>query len=243
MKIALIDDEPNELDRLLQMIEKHLSAAGINRKQIDTYLCGEDFLSVWKTGMYDLIFMDIYFEKSSLSGIDAARKIRETDKEVLLVFCTTSNEFACESYEVNAYNYILKPFSEENVANMLKELIRNIHEPGYVITLPDGQNLLLRNIIFTEYFNHIVTFHNKKGGNSQLRISHGELERLLCQYSFFCHCFKGIIVNFYEVQSCSREVFLMSDGSKVPISRRKAKDVQDIYTQFRFEQLRKEMNE
>lgn len=243
MKIALIDDEPNELDRLLQSIEKHLSAAGINQKQIDTYLSGEDFLSVWKTGMYDLIFIDIYFEKSALSGIDTARKIRKTDKEVLLAFCTTSNEFACESYEVNAYNYILKPFSEENVANMLKGLIRNIYEPGYAITLPDGQNLLLRNIIFTEYFNHIVTFHNKKGGDSQLRISQGELERLLCQYSFFCHCSKGIIVNFYEVQSYNKEIFLMNDGSKVPISRRKAKDVQDSYTKFRFDQLRKEMNE
>lgn len=243
MKIALIDDESNELDRLLQIIEKHLSAAGINRKQIDTYLSGEDFLSVWETGMYDLIFMDIYFEKSALSGIDTAREIRKTDKEVLLTFCTTSNEFACESYEVNAYNYILKPFSEENVSNMLKGLIRNIYEPGYAITLPDGQNLLLRNIIFTEYFNHIVTFHNKKGGDSQLRISQGELERLLCQYSFFCHCSKGIIVNFYEVQSYNKEVFLMNDGSKVPISRRKAKDVQDIYTKFRFDQLRKEMNE
>lgn len=144
---------------------------------------------------------------------------------------------------MNAYNYILKPFSEENVANMLKGLIRNIYEPGYAITLPDGQNLLLRNIIFTEYFNHIVTFHNKKGGDSQLRISQGELERLLCQYSFFCHCSKGIIVNFYEVQSYNKEIFLMNDGSKVPISRRKAKDVQDSYTKFRFDQLRKEMNE
>ena len=243
MRIALVDDEPEELNRLSQMIQKHLSAAGTNIEHIDTYLSAEDFLSAWKTGMYDLIFMDIYFNKTALSGIDAARRIRKTDNAVLLVFCTTSNEFASESYEVNAHNYLLKPFIEENLSSMLKQLIRNIHEPGYMITLSNGQNLFLRNIIFTEYFNHVVTFHNKKGGNFQLRITHGELEHLLCQYSFFCHCSKGIIVNFYEISSYNKETFLMSDGSRVPISRRKAKDVQDAYNKFRFEQLRKEICE
>ncbi len=243
MRIALVDDEPEELNRLSQMIQKHLSVAGTNIEHIDTYLSAEDFLSAWKTGMYDLIFMDIYFNKTALSGIDAARRIRKTDNAVLLVFCTTSNEFASESYEVNAHNYLLKPFIEENLSSMLKQLIRNIHEPGYMITLSNGQNLFLRNIIFTEYFNHVVTFHNKKGDDFQLRITHGELEHLLCQYSFFYHCSKGIIVNFYEISSYNKETFLMSDGSRVPISRRKAKDVQDAYNKFRFEQLRKEICE
>ncbi len=243
MRIALVDDQPEERNRLSQMIQKHLSAAGTNIRHIDTYRSAEDFLSVWKAGMYDLIFMDIYFDKTALSGIDAARKIRETDQAVLLVFCTTSNEFASESYEVHAHNYLLKPLLEENLSPMLQQLIQNIHEPGYMITLPDGQNLFLRNIIFTEYFNHVVTFHNKKGEDSQLRITHGELEHLLCQYSFFCHCSKGIIVNLYEVSGYNKETFLMSDGKRIPISRRKAKDVQDTYNKFRLEQLRKEICE
>lgn len=243
MRIALVDDQPEELNRLSQMIQKHLSAAGTNIEHMDTYLNTEDFLSVFRTGMYDLIFMDIYFDKKALSGIDAARRIRETDQAVSLVFCTTSNEFASESYQVHATNYLLKPFSDESLSPVLQQLIRNIREPGYTVTLPDGQNLLLRNIIFTEYFNHVVTVHNKKGEDSHLRISHGELEHLLCQYSFFCHCSKGIIVNFYEVSGYNKETFLMSDGNLVPISRRKAKEVRDAYNRFRLDQLRKEICE
>lgn len=239
MKIALIDDEPEELDFLLQIIEKNSPDSEFNTKPIDTFLSGEAFLAQWQAGAYDMIFLDIYL-KDSL-GIDIARQIRKTDSKVLLIFCTTSNEFASESYEVSAHNYLLKPFSEEKVANMLKQLNQKTHEPGYEITLPDGQKLLLRNIIFTEYCNHVVIFYNKKGGNIQTRISHGELELLLCQYPFFYCCSKGIIVNFYEIESENKEYFQMSNGKRVPISRRKAKDVQEAYTRFRFEQIRQEV--
>lgn len=241
MKIALIDDEPEELDFLLQIIEKHLPDSDFNAKPIDTFLSGEAFLTQWQTGKYDMIFLDIYL-KDQL-GINVARKIRETDPNVLLIFCTSSNEFASESYEVGAHNYLLKPFTEERVANMLKTLNQRTHEPEYEITLPDGQKLLLRNIIFTEYCNHVVIFYNKKGGNIQTRISHGELELLLCRYSFFCCCSKGIIINFYEIESDNKDFFQMSNGKRVPISRRKAKDVQEAYTQFRFEQIRQEVCE
>ena len=44
----------------------------------------------------------MYNMAGELTGIDVARLIREKDKEVKLVFCTSSNEFAGESYEVNA---------------------------------------------------------------------------------------------------------------------------------------------
>ncbi len=241
MKIALIDDEPEELDFLLQIIEKHLPDSDLNSNSIDTFLNGEAFFAEWKTGIYDMIFLDIYL-KDQL-GIDIARQIRKTDPKVLLIFCTTSNEFASESYEVGAHNYLLKPFSEEKVVSILKQISQKTHEPGYGISLPDGQKLLLRNIIFTEYCNHVVILYNKKGGNIQTRISHGELEKLLCRYSFFCCCSKGMIVNFYEIESYNKEFFQMSNGNRVPISRRKAKDVQDAYTRFRFEQIRQEVCE
>ena len=51
------------------------------------------------------VFLDIYLK--DWLGIDIARKIRETDREVYLVFCTSSNGFASESYEVNARDYLL----------------------------------------------------------------------------------------------------------------------------------------
>lgn len=241
MKIALIDDEPEELDSLFHIITKYVPYSDLHAKPIDTFLSGTDFFAFWKTGMYDLIFLDIYLK--DCLGIDIARKVRESDKDVLLVFCTASNEFASESYEVGAHNYLQKPFSEEKAAKLFKQLKQKIHDPSYAITLPDGQSLILRNIIYTEYYNHVVIFYNKKGSSCQTRISQGELEHLLCQYPFFCCCSKGMIVNFYEAESYHKDYFVMSNQKRVPVSRRKSKHVQDAYARFRFEQIRQEVLE
>lgn len=243
MNIALVDDEPEELDFLMQIIQKHWSVTGSRLCNIDTFYNGRDFLAAWKPGKYELVILDIYMD--DITGIEAARKIRETDNKTCIVFCTSSNEFASESYEVNAKYYVLKPFSEKNITDMLSRLnlvSTPLPPPPSSITLPDGQEILLRNIIFTEYSNHIVTIYNKKGGNTRTRISHGRLEEILCCHPYFYCCSRGIIVNFYEVENHDKDIFLMSDGSKIPISRRKSKDVQNAYVKFCFEKIRKEIH-
>ncbi len=242
MKIALVEDEPDELEFLKQMIQKHMPVTNTRSDIIDKFYTGKEFLSGFKTGKYDLVLLDIYLE--DITGIDIARKIRETDNNVAVVFCTNSNEFAKESYEVDARYYLLKPFSDKNIITMFARLnlYKNNQDNDQSITLPDGQEILLRNIIYTEYFNHVITIYNKKGQNTKTRISHSKMEELLCCYQYFCCCSKGIIVNFYEVTEQEKNIFNMSNGSVIPISRRKLKNVQDLYIKFNFQQIRKKFN-
>ena len=241
MKIAIIDDEQQEREYLGIEIKRQLSDSGYKKLSIEHFPNAETFLSAWTPGQYTLILLDIYMD--SLSGIDAARKIREQDKEALLVFCTSSNEFASESYEVNAQYYLHKPVSSQNISEMLSRLKLEEYEYSRYITLPDGQNIFLRNIIYTEYYNHVVTIYNKKGSEIQTRISQTDLERLLLPYSYFHCCTKGIVVNFYEVVNQTKNIFTMSNGKTVYLSRRKEKEVLDAYTDFCFGQIRKELLE
>lgn len=88
MKIALVDDERPELDRLSEMISRQLCMFGDMTYKIDAYTSGEEFLDHWQAGRYDLVVLDIFMDK--LLGVDVAHIIRETDRDVRLVFCTTS---------------------------------------------------------------------------------------------------------------------------------------------------------
>ncbi|MCI8669984.1 MAG: response regulator transcription factor [Lachnospiraceae bacterium] len=241
MRIALVDDEQEELDRLSGIIARQLALAGYFKNQIDCFPNGETFLTNLTYGRFDLIILDIFMD--NLSGIDVARRIRQTDKEVRLVFCTSSNSFASESYEVCANYYLRKPYSEKNISDMFQRLNMEEYELRRSVFLPDGQNIILRNILYTEYTNHIVTIYNKKGENIRTRITQTEFERLLMEYPYFCITSKGVIVNFYEVVEQNENVFLLSNGCTVPISRRKKKEVLEIYTNFRFERLRNEVTE
>lgn len=239
MRIAIADDDPQDLRRLSEMTSHGLSSLGYYDNLIDTFHNAEELLAMWSVGRYELILLDIYMD--GIQGIDAARKIREQDEDVRLVFCTSGNDFASESYEVHAHYYIRKPISEDNILRMLERLDLEACEFSRFVTLPDGKKVILRNILYTEYHNHIVTIHNKKGDAVRTRISHLEFENLLCQNSYFHCCYKGIIVNFYEISSLHENIITLSSGETLYISRRKEKEIQNAYALFLFEQTRKEM--
>ena len=233
MRVALVDDTPEELQILSDIINKELPEANIF-----TYPNSESFLGEWENNSYDLILLDIYMEE--FHGIDVARKVRETDEDVRIVFCTTSNEFASESYEVGANYYLQKPVSVASVQRMLKVIRLADYELNQFITLPDGQKIVLRNITYTEYYNHTIIIHSKKRADLQTRMSQTEWEALLSEHKFLYSCSKGIVVNFHEVLKNEDGMFLLHDGTAVPISRRKTKDTLKAYAEFRFEKMRKE---
>ena len=239
MRVAIVDDDNELLDSLSALISEELLAIGDSTKRISKFHNGEEILDSFKAGDFDLIILDIFM--GGILGIDVARKIRESDKDVRLVFCTTSNEFASESYEVNAHYYLHKPFTEKSVKAMLDRLGMDSYEFAKHITLSNGQSVILRNVIYTEYFGHNVTIHCKRGENIVARVLHSEVESLLCENSYFCCCTKGIVVNFHEVKSQRDSDFIMSNGDIVPISRRRKNDVIDAYTKFKFDLLRKEV--
>lgn len=241
MKIAIIDDEQDALDCLCRKVGNQLSFLGYSGSELACFHGAEEFFSAWSPGGYDLVLMDIYME--GMPGIEAARRIRERDRDCRLVFCTSSNDFASESYEVGAHYYLLKPFSDAAIMSMLRKLDLENYEFSRFITLPDGKNVLLRNIIYTEYHNHVVTIHTKKDGQVRTRISQTEFQSLLVGYPYFCCCSKGIILNFHEVTVQNKAMFTMSDGSIISVSRRKEKEVQEAYAAFLFNQMRKEMRE
>lgn len=233
MKIAIVDDDRTMYDRLKTYLEELLAG----KWELLYYPSGEAFLAVWKPQTLDLVILDIFMDR--LTGMETAREIRKTDRTVKLVFCTTSNEFASESYEVNAGYYLHKPFGREQVKAMLDRINLVQVEKRRAVQLPDGTSVMLRDILYADCAAHCVTLHNKQGENVVVRAVFSQIEALLCAYPYFLSPTKGIVVNLYEVAAQSGDTFTLSDGTPIPISRRKAKETIDAYSSFRFDQLRR----
>lgn len=240
MRIALVDDEITQLQHLQELLTAELDALMRHvPHSIDSYSSGRSFLDHWKSGSYDVIVLDIFM--GGITGVDVAKEIRRTDLDVKLVFCSHSNEFAAESYQVNAQYYLVKPATRGSVSNMLKRLNLELIQLTQTVTLPDGHDVILRHIVFTEYYKHIVYVHLKRGEVYHLRTSHNIMEELLCPSGYIYSPNKGILLNFYEVSSMSDDSVLMSDGTVLPVSRRRSKELQAAYTKFRFRQMRAEV--
>lgn len=239
MRLAFIDDDYGEIENLIKMIDIELQGTVYTTSKKQLFNSGEDFLSVWKAGMFDIIFLDIFMD--NITGIDVAKKIRETDSTVKIIFCTTSNEFASESYCVDAAFYLVKPFSQNMVHTMVQKLINIDSQLSQFITLPDGQKLFLRDILYCEYINHKIYIYTKSHNDIQVRMTFSDFMELLSSFSFLISCCKGMIINLYEVTIKENTYFLLSDGSNIPISRRKTKEINQVYADFMFNKMRKEM--
>lgn len=116
MKIAIVDDEIRLYQNLRLFLEELLG----DYADITYFSSGESFLKTWKAESFDLIILDIFMD--GITGMEVAREVRRTDSEVKIAFGTTSNEFASESYEVNACYYLHKPFGAEQVKAMIDRL-------------------------------------------------------------------------------------------------------------------------
>lgn len=240
MKIAIVDDEVVQIQNLHRLLCAELEAK-LNHTShwIDSYRSGQSFLDHWTPGKYDVVILDIFM--GGLTGVEVAKIIRETDSEVKLVFCSRSNEFAAESYQVNAQYYLIKPATQGSIANMLQRLNLELIQFEQTVTLPDGHQLIQRQILYTEYYNHVVTLHLKNESPYRVRTNHATIEELLTPCGYIHSPNKGVLVNFHEVVACSEDSFTMSDGTVLPISRRKSKEIQTAYTKFHFQKMRSEV--
>lgn len=87
---------------------------------------------------FDLIFLDI--DLGGMDGMALARKIRETDSEVPILFLTNHKEYVFEGYEVQAFRYLLKPVTEDTLFPLLEELqaMRGQEKPHLLLSVWRG---------------------------------------------------------------------------------------------------------
>ena len=177
MRAAIIDDRAEDRAILHRELDTILRERGYGVEGIDLFSGGEEFLAKFSGGRYDLVFLDIYME--GINGIQTAREIRRTDKNVRLIFVTTSNDFAAESYELRADYYLLKPFVHADIIKALAVIDLADYEKQRTVALPDGSTCLLHDIVFSEYYNHKIILHLKGGQTRNLRASQAAMESIL----------------------------------------------------------------
>lgn len=235
MRIGIVDDSAEDRKLIRMEMDRCLDGSGMESAEYKEYDSGDAFLSAFSAGMFDLIFLDICM--NGASGIETGLGIRKSDRNVRIVFITSSNDYAAESYQVRADHYLLKPHTFAQFHEMFLELLPSpqlLSEESFV-NLPDGSRVACGDIIFTEYYNHYVYFHLR--GTQEVRrvyMSQREIEKLLCEKPGFASCSRGIIVNFDKIRRFTDTVLYLQDGSGVPVSRRRLRAVKDAYAKYMY---------
>lgn len=107
IEIAIVEDEENYRNILQEYLQKYEQEYG-EQIHLSVYTDGDEITENY-SAKYDIIFMDI--EMQFMDGMTAARKIREADKGVIIIFITNMAQYAIQGYEVDALDYVLKPIA------------------------------------------------------------------------------------------------------------------------------------
>jgi two-component system LytT family response regulator len=115
MKAIIVEDEILAREELKYFIKNYS-----NIEIVDEFEDGIEVLKFIQQNEVDVIFLDINIP--SLDGVLLAKNISKFSKKPYIVFITAYREHAVEAFEIEAFDYILKPYSESRIISMLKKL-------------------------------------------------------------------------------------------------------------------------
>ena len=115
MKCIIVEDEFLAREELKYFI-KNFSNIKIEGEFED----GIDVMKYIQRNKVDVIFLDINI--SSVDGVLIAKNISQFAEKPYIVFITAYKEHAVEAFEIEAFDYILKPYDESRIRSMLKKL-------------------------------------------------------------------------------------------------------------------------
>jgi len=121
VKIAICDDETALRETLRRKIEKHCQNAEITC-QISDFDSGESLLALPAESVPDVLFLDI--QMPGKNGMQTARELRQKKRDIILIFVTALSEYVYEAFDVNAFHYLVKPFDDEKLYEVLDNALR-----------------------------------------------------------------------------------------------------------------------
>ena len=222
LRIAIVEDNVSDANLLKRYINEFCTENQIHY-QVDHFESGDAFLENY-TKIWDLVLLDI--EMPGADGMETARKIREMDEETFLVFVTNMAQYAIRGYEVDAYDFVVKPVQYAPFCMKMKKLLGMMkmrQKKHLMIQQTNGmQKVFLQEIIYAQVCNHKLVIHTERG-TVEGRGSLAKLEEDLKMYAF-TRCNSGYLVNLRNIKAIEKDMVRMSNEDRLPLSRARKKE-------------------
>jgi len=229
LNIAIVDDEKHYSDELNTFIKAYASETDLE-VNVDTFDNGLDLIFDFKP-FYDVYLLDI--KMPHMDGMELAKLIRQSDQKAVILFITNTPHFAIQGYEVNAFDYIVKPMQYGTFKLIFKSALKMIKRSNDRLSiLVDGESLLINteDIIFIEVSDHLLTIETLQS-SFQIFASLKEIEAKLSA-STFVRCNKSTLINLRHIERIQLDKIFMTDDHNFVASRSKKKLVQKAFIDY-----------
>lgn len=235
IKIAVCDDEQYIRSYLISLIQKQQFET-----EITEYASAAAYLS--DTAEYDLLFLDIELAGSDkgnrINGMELARNIRAAEgcSQPLIIFVTGYESYVYDAFDVDAFQYLLKPIDEQKFAEVFRRAAERLtakaqqQQKKLVIQYAGTSRVLpLSDIYYMESQGHKIVLH-LRDTTLEYYAKLGELEQAL--QGQFCRIHKGFLVNLAYVEGYGKAEVTLANGDRLNLSKYKYDDFVKAHLRF-----------
>lgn len=229
LSIVIVEDEDSAANSLETLIEEY--GEKHNEKfSIVRFYDAVGFVKNYKP-VYDIVFMDIVLPR--MNGFEAAKRLREIDKNITLVFVTNMVNYALKGYEVGALDFIVKPVKRGHFEMKFKRVVDSVkNRKAYDISIMTGGSLkviAISDIIYVEASMHNLIYHTTYG-DFKTRESMKSIDSKLPS-GLFVKCNVCYLVNMQYIQEVNGDNVTVG-GVDLHISRAKKKSFMNALTDY-----------
>ena len=229
-RVAIVDD--SNIDA--EYVQSLLGAWAQDRKvgvQAQRFVSAENFLFHYADDKdWDVLLLDI--EMGAMDGVSLAKKIRQENDSVQIVFITGFADYISEGYEVSALHYLMKPVKQDKLFAVLDRAVAAIQKTERVVLLPvDGEMLRLPvgQVQYVESFSHTVAIVTD-ADMIHVKMSITEIEKMLGDD--FARCHRSYLVGLKHIARLSKTEVILDNGKTLPLSRSAAVSVHKAFISY-----------
>ena len=236
MKIAFCDDDISVLNEVHVLIDQYRVERNLDIRYAAFQSPLELIAEVEKGMRLDILFLDVIMPGEN--GIETAKEIRKYDNNVKIIFLTSSEEFAVQSYTVGAYFYQLKPIWKESFFRLMDVAVsecKKEQEQSLILRCKTGiVRVELERLEYCEVIGRTVQFRMQGGKVFERVGSLDEVWGQLMPFENFLRPHRSYIVNMDYIQTMSYKAIIMLNGIQIPLPRGKYSEFKDKYLEYVF---------
>lgn len=198
--------------------------------KIFMFLNGEELLNCDKD--IDVLFLDI--QMNQLDGIEIAKRMRNKNHyKGFLIFITVLKEMVFQSFEVQPFDYLLKPVEYDNFKSTMERLmlsLKNSDKKLFIQRRNESSIISFGEIIFCEIIDRKVYLHLKSADVIDYYDKIENLETKLDNRFFRCH--RSYLINMQYLISYKNGTAYMAENHQIPVSRLRSKDFSNVILQY-----------
>ncbi len=227
--IAICDDEKQMSAHIRTFVSDFFHKR--NREiSLRTFLSGEELLDYG--GQIDILFLDI--QMKDIDGMETARRLRADKFQGFLIFITVLKEMVFQSFEVQAYDYLVKPVEEKQFERTMERLLASMNSVGEDSLLVqkgyEGRIIRKDEIVFCEIIDRKIYLNLVSDEVLDYYERIENLETKLGDHFFRCH--RSYLINLKHLKGYKNGTAYMDNGKEVPVSRLRSKEFSSVVLQY-----------